>query len=147
MLFPLFAATIFGQNQKLEPVSPEKKSMWKREMICLLAVCDHMVEFFPSLQALPNGTSVEVKKFQKFSSSWSQIHFCVSSSSPAFDTFLFFLQVMTSRPRSDIHINLPALQKLDTMLQVIQAPFAKFPGLFGGFDSEVLEFCFTGYIR
>ncbi|CBI40378.3 unnamed protein product, partial [Vitis vinifera] len=83
-------ATIFGQNQKLEPLSPEKKSMWKREMNCLLAVCDYMVEFFPSLQTLPNGTSVEV---------------------------------MASRPRSDIHINLPALQKLDTMLQEILDSF------------------------
>lgn len=63
MYFPLCAATIFGQNQKLEPLSPEKKSMWKREMNCLLAVCDYMVEFFPSLQTLPNGTSVEVKIF------------------------------------------------------------------------------------
>ena len=54
---------------------------------------------------------------------------------------------MASRPRSDIHINLPALQKLDTMLQVRQAPSAELPGLFGRADSEELEFCFTGNIR
>jgi hypothetical protein len=28
------------------------------------------------------------------------------------------MQVMVSRPRSDLHINLPALRKLDTMLVV-----------------------------
>lgn len=54
---------------------------------------------------------------------------------------------MASRPRSDIHINLPALQKLDTMLQVRQAPSAELPGLFGRPDSEELEFYFTGNIR
>ena len=122
--FCLCAATIFGQNQKLEPLSPEKKSMWKREMICLLAVCDHMVEFFPSLQTLPNGTSVEVKtktKTKTKKKTFSRIHFWeLSSSSPDLYTisWVFFVQIMTSTPRSDIHINLPALQKLDTMLQV-----------------------------
>lgn len=32
--------------------------------------------------------------------------------------FVNALQVMTSRPRSDIYVNLPALQKLDAMLSV-----------------------------
>lgn len=36
--------------------------------------------------------------------------------------FIELIQVMASRPRSDIHINLPALQKLDTMLEVRQTP-------------------------
>ncbi|WVZ17655.1 hypothetical protein V8G54_010637 [Vigna mungo] len=76
-------ATVFGQNLKLEPLNPEKKAMWKREMNCLLSVCDYIVEFAPTAQYLEDGTIVEM---------------------------------MTSRPRSDIYINLPALQKLDTML-------------------------------
>ncbi|KAF7844514.1 rop guanine nucleotide exchange factor 3-like [Senna tora] len=76
-------ATVFGQNLKLEPLKPEKKAMWKREMNCLLSVCDYIVEFAPTAQYLEDGTIVEM---------------------------------MTSRPRSDIYINLPALQKLDTML-------------------------------
>ncbi|XP_028770336.1 rop guanine nucleotide exchange factor 3-like isoform X1 [Neltuma alba] len=75
-------ATVFGQNLKLEPLKPEKKAMWSREMKCLLSVCDYIVEFAPTAQYL-DGTIIEM---------------------------------MTSRPRSDIYINLPALQKLDMML-------------------------------
>ncbi|KAL2461570.1 Rop guanine nucleotide exchange factor 3 [Abeliophyllum distichum] len=76
-------ASVFGQHQKLEPLRPDKKLMWRREMNCLLSVCDYIVEFAPALQTLKDGTTLEV---------------------------------MTSRPRSDIYINLPALRKLDTML-------------------------------
>ncbi|TXG62879.1 hypothetical protein EZV62_009873 [Acer yangbiense] len=77
-------ATVFGQNLRLAPLKPEKKAMWKREMECLLSVCDYIVEFIPQLsQNLQAGREVEV---------------------------------MGSKPRADIYINLPALQKLDTML-------------------------------
>ncbi|BFG21990.1 hypothetical protein CerSpe_082640 [Prunus speciosa] len=76
-------ATVFGQNLRLEPLNPEKKAMWKREMNCLLSVCDYIVELIPISQNLQDGTEMEL---------------------------------MTSRPRSDLYINLPALQKLDAML-------------------------------
>ncbi|CAB4269998.1 unnamed protein product [Prunus armeniaca] len=71
-------ATVFGQNLRLEPLNPEKKAMWKREMNCLLSVCDYMVELIP------------YPKICKMGQKW--------------------------RPRSDLYINLPALQKLDAML-------------------------------
>uniref|UniRef100_A0A1D1XG24 Rop guanine nucleotide exchange factor 2 n=1 Tax=Anthurium amnicola TaxID=1678845 RepID=A0A1D1XG24_9ARAE len=83
-------ATIFGQFWKLEPLAAEKKSMWRREMDWLLSVCDYIVEFLPSVQNLPDGTTLEV---------------------------------MGSRLRTDIYINLPALQKLDTMLLEILESF------------------------
>ncbi|KDP28625.1 hypothetical protein JCGZ_14396 [Jatropha curcas] len=76
-------ATVFGHNLRLEPLKPEKKAMWKREMDCLLSVCDYIVEFIPKSQNLKDGTALEI---------------------------------MESRPRSDIYINLPALRKLDAML-------------------------------
>ncbi|OIV98491.1 hypothetical protein TanjilG_18775 [Lupinus angustifolius] len=76
-------ATVFGQNLKLEPLKPEKKAMWRREMKVLLSVCDYIVEFAPTAQYLEDGTIVEMMK---------------------------------SRPRTDIYMNLPALQQLDTML-------------------------------
>ncbi|XP_031275868.1 rop guanine nucleotide exchange factor 3-like [Pistacia vera] len=76
-------ATVFGQNLRLEPLKPGKKAMWKREMDCLLSVCDYIVEFIPESQNLRDGTQVEI---------------------------------MASRPRADIYINLPALQQLDKML-------------------------------
>lgn len=77
------SATIFGQLWRLEPLASEKKSMWRREMDWLLCVSDYIVELVPSLQAYPDGSSLEV---------------------------------MVSRPRSDLYINLPALRKLDAML-------------------------------
>ncbi|KAL8552050.1 hypothetical protein ACS0TY_000930 [Phlomoides rotata] len=76
-------ATVFGQLWRLEPLPPEKKSMWKREMQWLLSVSDYIVELKPSWQTFPDGSRLEV---------------------------------MSSRPRSDLVINLPALQKLDNML-------------------------------
>ncbi|KAK4746473.1 hypothetical protein SAY87_012785 [Trapa incisa] len=83
-------ATVFGHNLRLEPLKLEKKAMWKREMDCLLSVCDYIVEFFPTVQTLPDGTAVEI---------------------------------MSSRPRIDICINLPALRKLDAMLLEILDSF------------------------
>ncbi|KAI3987113.1 hypothetical protein MKX01_036903 [Papaver californicum] len=53
-------ATLFGQLWRLEPVSPGKKSMWQREMECLLCVSDHIVELIPSWQTFPDGTKLEV---------------------------------------------------------------------------------------
>ncbi|MFS7942740.1 putative PRONE domain, Rop guanine nucleotide exchange factor [Helianthus anomalus] len=83
-------ASMFGQHQKLEPLHPEKKMMWKREMNCLLSVCDYIVEFIPTSHSLQNGKAMEV---------------------------------MSSRPRSDIYINLPALKKLDALLLEILDSF------------------------
>ncbi|GJM88760.1 hypothetical protein PR202_ga05318 [Eleusine coracana subsp. coracana] len=83
-------ATIFGQLWRLEPLLPEKKAMWRREMEWLLCVSDHIVELVPTWQTFPDGTKLEI---------------------------------MTSRPRSDLFINLPALRKLDNMLLEILESF------------------------
>lgn len=59
----VYAATVFGQNLRLEPLKPEKRAMWKREMDCLLSVCDYIVEFIPTTSLnLQEGTAMEVKK-------------------------------------------------------------------------------------
>ncbi|XP_076909860.1 rop guanine nucleotide exchange factor 2-like [Bidens hawaiensis] len=52
--------SMFGQHQRLEPLFPPKKMMWKREMTCLLSVCDYIFEFVPSSQSLQNGESIEM---------------------------------------------------------------------------------------
>lgn len=83
-------ASIFGHHLRLEPLHSDKKLMWRREMNCLLSICDYIVELIPVSQDLKDGTALEV---------------------------------MSSRPRSDIGINLPALKKLDTMLLDILASF------------------------
>ncbi|XP_015055963.1 rop guanine nucleotide exchange factor 7-like isoform X2 [Solanum pennellii] len=81
-------ATLFGQIWRLEPLAPEKKLMWRREMEWLLCVSDHIVELIPSWQTFPDGSKLEV---------------------------------MTSRPRSDLYVNLPALRKLDNMLLILDS--------------------------
>jgi len=59
-LLSRFAATIFGQLWRLEPLPPEKKAMWRREMDWLLCVSDHIVELVPTWQSFPDGTRLEV---------------------------------------------------------------------------------------
>ncbi|MCO5607528.1 hypothetical protein L7F22_061725 [Adiantum nelumboides] len=77
------AASIFGELWRLEPMAADRKKRWHREMGWLLSVSDHIVEFVPSVQTLPDGNTTEV---------------------------------MVTKTRSDLHMNLPALRKLDTML-------------------------------
>ncbi|KAL9304688.1 Rop guanine nucleotide exchange factor 2 [Arabidopsis thaliana] len=97
-------ATVFGQNLRLEPLEIEQKTTWKREMNCLLSVCDYIFEFIPKSQNLSNGATVEV---------------------------------MESRPRADIYINLPALRKLDSMLMVVTTPEQE--AIINKIDSEALD--------
>ncbi|KAM2965702.1 hypothetical protein FF1_026228 [Malus domestica] len=74
------AASVFGEQRKLEPMSSEAKARWVKEIGWLLSVTDHIVEFVPSQQ---NGTNMEI---------------------------------MVTRQRNDLHMNIPALRKLDAML-------------------------------
>ncbi|GFP80136.1 rop guanine nucleotide exchange factor 1 [Phtheirospermum japonicum] len=59
------AASVFGELWKLEPLSPQKKSMWHREMEWLLCVSDSIVELVPSLQEFPGGDSFEIMVTQQ----------------------------------------------------------------------------------
>ncbi|XAR64241.1 hypothetical protein NMG60_11024507 [Bertholletia excelsa] len=77
------SATVFGELWKLEPLAPQRKLMWRREMEWLLSVCNSIVELVPSTQEFPGGGTFEV---------------------------------MVTRPRLDLCMNLPALKKLDAML-------------------------------
>lgn len=54
------AASVFGELWKLEPLAPQKKSMWHREMELILCVSDSIVVLVPSMQDLPSGATVEV---------------------------------------------------------------------------------------
>ncbi|KAM7263194.1 hypothetical protein ACFE04_000877 [Oxalis oulophora] len=53
-------ATLFGQLWRLEPLSPEKKAMWRREIEWFLCVSDHIVQMIPSWQTFPDGSKLEV---------------------------------------------------------------------------------------
>ncbi|XP_027348486.1 rop guanine nucleotide exchange factor 14-like [Abrus precatorius] len=77
------AVTVFGELWKLEPLSEERKSKWRREMDWLLSPTNYMVELVPAKQNGANGGIFEI---------------------------------MTPKARRDVQMNLPALEKLDTML-------------------------------
>ncbi|KAA0050788.1 rop guanine nucleotide exchange factor 12-like isoform X1 [Cucumis melo var. makuwa] len=63
------AASVFGEQWRLEPMSVERKARWRKEIDLLLSVTDYIVEF-----------------------------------------------IMVTRQRNDLHMNIPALRKLDAML-------------------------------
>ncbi|XP_051131640.1 rop guanine nucleotide exchange factor 1-like [Andrographis paniculata] len=77
------SASVFGAQWKLEPLVPQKKALWFREMEWLLSIGDSVVEFVPKIQQFPGGGTYEI---------------------------------MATRQRSDLYINLAALKKLDAML-------------------------------
>lgn len=52
---------MFGDHRKLEPLPPEKRARWRKEIDWLLAVTDHIVEFVPTEQVLKDGQSMEVR--------------------------------------------------------------------------------------
>ncbi|KAE8668333.1 Rop guanine nucleotide exchange factor 1 [Hibiscus syriacus] len=54
------SATVFGELWRLEPLAPQKKAMWRREMDWLLCVSDSIVELVPSIQQFPGGGTYEV---------------------------------------------------------------------------------------
>lgn len=59
-LFIDAAASVFGELWRLEPLSVERRTMWRREMEWLLSVSDHIVELVPSWQRYPDGSTLEV---------------------------------------------------------------------------------------
>ncbi|KAL7603787.1 hypothetical protein Lser_V15G17096 [Lactuca serriola] len=58
------SASVFGELWRLEPLAPQKKAMWQREMEWLLSVSDSIVDFVPSIQQSPSGGSYEVMATQ-----------------------------------------------------------------------------------
>lgn len=54
------AASIFGEQKRLEPMTGEQKVRWRKEINWLLSVTDHIVEFVPSQQTSHNGVEMEV---------------------------------------------------------------------------------------
>ncbi|KAH6758814.1 RHO guanyl-nucleotide exchange factor 8 [Perilla frutescens var. frutescens] len=77
------AASAYGEMKKLEPMAPDTKVKWKKEIDWLLSVSDYVVEFVAVKQKNKDGTTFEV---------------------------------MATRQRNDLHMNIPALRKLDNML-------------------------------
>ncbi|KAK4479155.1 hypothetical protein RD792_014666 [Penstemon davidsonii] len=59
------AASVFGEQSKLEPMSPERKARWKKEIDWLLSVTDYIVELVPSVQKSKDGTDMEIMVTQQ----------------------------------------------------------------------------------
>ena len=55
-----FSATVFGELWKLEPLTEERKSKWRREMDWLISPTNYMVELVPAKQNGANGRTMEV---------------------------------------------------------------------------------------
>ncbi|KAL8232396.1 hypothetical protein R6Q57_002174 [Mikania cordata] len=53
------AASVFGEISRLEPMSPDNKARWHKEIDWMLSVTDHIVEFVPSKQNT-NGITMEI---------------------------------------------------------------------------------------
>ncbi|CAH8286074.1 unnamed protein product [Eruca vesicaria subsp. sativa] len=54
------ADSVFGEQMKLQPMYPETKETWRKEMDWLLSVVDHIVQFVPSKQMGKNGAVTEI---------------------------------------------------------------------------------------
>ncbi|XP_020585742.1 rho guanine nucleotide exchange factor 8-like [Phalaenopsis equestris] len=59
------AASVFGEQEHLEPMAAERKARWRREIDWLLAVTDHIVELVPSQQVGDDGTKMEIMTTQQ----------------------------------------------------------------------------------
>ncbi|KAM5579053.1 rop guanine nucleotide exchange factor 12 [Rosa sericea] len=77
------AASVFGEQTRLEPMSADRKARWRKEIDWLLSVTDYIVEFVASQQKNKDGSNMEI---------------------------------MVTRQRTDLLMNIPALKKLDAML-------------------------------
>ncbi|KAA8534964.1 hypothetical protein F0562_029967 [Nyssa sinensis] len=59
------AASVFGEQRKLEPMPAERKARWRKEIDWLLSVTDNIVELVPSQQKSKDGTSMEIMVTQQ----------------------------------------------------------------------------------
>ncbi|KAK1377607.1 Rho guanine nucleotide exchange factor 8 [Heracleum sosnowskyi] len=54
------AASVFGEQRKLEPMETDRKLRWKKEADWFLSVTDYIVEFVASQQKSKDGTTMEI---------------------------------------------------------------------------------------
>ncbi|VFQ63060.1 unnamed protein product [Cuscuta campestris] len=59
------AASVFGEQSKLEPMSADRKARWRKEISWLLCVTDYIVEMVPSQQKAKDGSTMEIMLTQQ----------------------------------------------------------------------------------
>ncbi|KAK4788163.1 hypothetical protein SAY86_019482 [Trapa natans] len=113
------AASVFGELWKLEPLPEERKIRWRREMDWLVSPTNYMVELVPAKQSGADGCTLEVA-FPLILRLLAIGLYILSTPIDVGSPFVSFLitweQIMTPKARADIHMNVPALQKLDSIL-------------------------------
>lgn len=93
-------------------MSVERKLRWRKEIDWLLSVTDHIVEMVPSQQTSKEGIHMEVKNVLLYVFIMQSSHILNLNSQSLME------QIMTTRQRTDLLMNIPALRKLDAMLIV-----------------------------
>ncbi|KAL2929137.1 Rho guanine nucleotide exchange factor 8 [Bienertia sinuspersici] len=83
------AITNLAESKRLEPMPQEKKARWRKEVDWLLSVTDHIVEWFHH-----GGNNSPQQQGANGST----------------------MEIMVTKQRSDLLVNIPALRKLDAML-------------------------------
>ncbi|KAH6755121.1 RHO guanyl-nucleotide exchange factor 8 [Perilla frutescens var. hirtella] len=59
------AASVYGEQSKLEPMPAKMKERWKKEIDWFLSVTDYIVEFVPSQQKTKEGSNMEIMVTQQ----------------------------------------------------------------------------------
>ncbi|XP_057764566.1 rho guanine nucleotide exchange factor 8-like [Salvia miltiorrhiza] len=59
------AASVFGEQSRLEPMSATRKERWKKEIEWLVSITDYIVEFVPSQQKTKDGSNMEIMVTQQ----------------------------------------------------------------------------------
>lgn len=54
------AASVYGEQKRLEPMPAERKAKWRKEIDWLLSVTDYVVEMVPTQQKSKDGSQMEV---------------------------------------------------------------------------------------
>lgn len=110
-----FAASIFGELYKLEPLFEDNKQRWSHGEEKWIGYFLQLIAWSSKLDG-KNGRSLEVHKLSCFE---KHIHSTlISIKEPELD-FLFD-QILTLKACADIYMNLPAHRKLDSMTMTIE---------------------------
>lgn len=92
---------------------PERKARWRKEIDWLLSVTDYIVELVPSKQKGKDGSTMEVTTKHR-----NLIIIIIIVMMEKYVKCFCLSQIMVTRQRNDLHMNIPALRKLDGMLLV-----------------------------
>ncbi|KAJ9551188.1 hypothetical protein OSB04_015233 [Centaurea solstitialis] len=113
------AASVFGEQRKLEPMPEDRKLRWRKEVRWLLSVTDHIVEFVPYQHTARDGSNMEALP-PPMNSRDVNHKACGVAVRPVGNVdgipFTPDMQIMVTKQRKDLLMNIPALTKLDKML-------------------------------